>query len=237
MDGVSIHLDPGETVAVVGRSGAGKSTLVRLLLGLEKPDAGEVRWFGRSITNVSGHDLRLLRQKVQVVFQDPATSLDPLQRVAGIIAEPLAIHGLGEGNWRQGRVAELLVSVGLPDSGEFLARLPHELSGGQRQRVAIARAMATAPSALVLDEPVSALDASIQGQILALLARLQRDHGLAVLLVVHDLAVARAVCSRVVVIDAGRVAEEGELDTVFASPQAAISRKLVEAAREPAAPV
>ena len=170
LDGVSLELRPGEILGVVGRSGSGKSTLARVLLGLERPDEGEVIFDGRSLEALTEPERRRLRRDVQVVFQDPHAALDPRQSVGDAVAEPLAVHGLVPRGERRERGKLLLGEVGLPGEDAFLERSPRELSGGERQRVALARALASEPRALILDEPVSALDASVRGQVLNLLA-------------------------------------------------------------------
>jgi peptide/nickel transport system ATP-binding protein len=209
LDGVSLELRPGEVLGLVGRSGSGKSTLARVLLGLERPDEGRVTFDGRSLEALTEPESRRLRRDVQVVFQDPHAALDPLQSVGGAVAEPLAVHRLCHRGERRGRGKLLLGRVGLQGDDAFLERSPHELSGGERQRVALARALATSPRALILDEPVSALDASVRGQVLNLLLDLQELTRLAMLLIVHDVRLVARVCDRVAVMAGGRVVEEG----------------------------
>jgi ABC-type glutathione transport system ATPase component len=215
---VSIEVAAGEICGLVGQSGAGKSTLARLLALLERPDSGEVRYDGERVDNLGAAAQRSRRRAVQIVFQDPGTALDPLQRVRAIVEEPLTIHRLHEGAARPRRIGELLAAVGLPGDDDFLTRYPRELSGGERQRVAIARALACEPRALILDEPVSALDVSIRGQVLNVLVELRERLGLAMVLIAHDLALVAEVCDRVCVMLAGRIVESGPAEAVLGAP-------------------
>jgi peptide/nickel transport system ATP-binding protein len=214
----------GEAVGVVGESGSGKSTLGRVMLGLMPASEGHVRFDGSDIAGASRAEWRVMRRRMAIVFQDPYGSLDPRRRVGSQIADGLAIHGIPGG---AARVAELLGRVGLDVS--HASRFPHEFSGGQRQRIGIARALATSPDFLVADEPVSALDVSIQAQIVQLLAELRRDLGLAMLFISHDLPVVRHLCDRVMVLYLGRVMEEGAADQVFAAPRHPYTRALLSA--------
>jgi ABC-type glutathione transport system ATPase component len=225
VDGVSFAVVPGETLALVGESGAGKSTVARLVLRLDEPTAGTITFAGADVTRARGAALLPLRRGVQAVFQDPASSFDPRRRVGTSVAEPLVAQGRAAEVGT--RVPELLGLVGLgPDAA---GRYPHEFSGGQRQRLAIARALAVQPALVVLDEPVSALDVSIQAQVLELLADLRRRFGLAYLLISHDLAVVRQVADRVAVMERGRIVETGPTATVFAAPQHPHTRALLAA--------
>ncbi len=224
---LSLAVERGEVYGLVGKSGAGKSTLARMLALLERPDAGEVRYEGRRVDDLGGARLRELRRTAQIVFQDPGTSLNPLQRVDSIVAEPLSIHGLHTGAARAPRILELLAAVGLPGDDGFRSRLPRDLSGGERQRLAIARALACEPRALILDEPVSALDVSIRGQVLNLLLELRDRFGLAMLLIAHDLGVVAGVCDRVGVMLGGRIVEEGGVGPVLETPLHPYTKALV----------
>lgn len=227
---VSLALDAGEVVAVVGRSGSGKSTLARLLTGLEAPDAGEVRIEGVPLGRAVGGEPRRLRRTVQLVLQEPRSALDPIQSVGSAVTEPMVVHGTVPASGRPARVRELLELVGLPSSGEMLAKLPHELSGGEAQRVLLARALACEPRALVLDEPVSALDAPLRRQVMAELLLLRDRLGLALLLIAHDLRLVRDTASRVLVMDAGTVVEQGPTPRIMARTATAAARALVAAA-------
>jgi oligopeptide/dipeptide ABC transporter ATP-binding protein len=225
---VSLTLDRGEAVGLVGESGSGKSTIGRLLLGLLPPSAGRVMVSGTDLARVGRSEMRRLRRRLQLVFQDPYSSLDPRRRVGEQIADGLAIHGLASAGERPARVAALLAQVGLDPA--HAARYPHEFSGGQRQRIGIARALSTGPEFLVADEPVSALDVSVQAQVLRVLADLRSRLGLALLLISHDLPVVRSLCERVVVLYLGRVMEEGPAAEVMENPRHPYTRALISAA-------
>jgi peptide/nickel transport system ATP-binding protein len=227
VDGVSFEVNVGETLALVGESGSGKTTLGRLVLGLLEPTAGRILFDGEDVTRPSPEQSRRLRRQVQVVFQDPYSSLDPRQRVADIIREPLDIHGVGTRAERRRRVGELLEQVHL--TRQYARCYPHELSGGQRQRVSIATALALGPKLIVADEPVSALDVSVQAQILDLLAELQRNTGIAYLLISHDLGVVEQVSDRVAVMYLGKVLETGSIEQVFERPEQPYTRALLSA--------
>ncbi len=227
VDGVSVELHRGETLALVGESGSGKSTLGRLLVGLERPDAGEIRFEGRALGELDREEKRRFRRRVQMVFQDPYGSLNPRITVGAMLREVLRVHGLARGRAAGARIDALLERVGL-DAGAAV-RYPHAFSGGQRQRIGIARALAVEPHLLIADEPVSALDVSVQAKILDLLLRLQRDLGLGYLFISHDLAVVRVVADRVAVMKAGRVVETGPADDLFGAPREGYTKALFAA--------
>ena len=228
VDGVTIDVHEGETVGLVGESGSGKSTMGYAMLGLV-PGKGDIRFEGKDLSTLSGRQLRELRARMQIVFQDPYGSLSPRLHVGDIVAEGLAVHepALTAGE-RERRVAAALEEVGLP--AEAVHRFPHEFSGGQRQRIAIARAMVLKPRFVVLDEPTSALDMSVQAQIVELLRRLQQDHQLGYLFISHDLRVVKALAHRLVVLRHGRVVEQGDAADVLANPRADYTRALMAAA-------
>jgi oligopeptide/dipeptide ABC transporter ATP-binding protein len=228
VSGVSFTISSGEAVGLVGESGSGKSTIGRLLLGLLPPSEGVVRLDGRDIAKLSGNELRRLRRRVQLVFQDPYSSLDPRRRVGGQIADGLAIHNIVPPRQRVARVSALLEQVGLDPT--HADRYPHEFSGGQRQRIGIARALASSPDFIVADEPVSALDVSVQAQVLALLAGLRKRLGLSLLFISHDLPVVRSLCDRVIVLYLGRIMEEGPVAEVMERPRHPYTRALLSAA-------
>jgi len=234
LDDVSLTLARGESLAVVGESGSGKSTLARTILALERPSAGRVTLLGRDVFALPAEELRALRRHAQMVFQDPYGSLDPRRKVGWIVAEPLdALEAVGREE-RRTRIAEALESVGLKagDAGKY----PHEFSGGQRQRIAIARALITQPDLIVADEAVSALDVSVQAQVLNLFMDLRESLGLSYLFISHDLAVVRQVAERVAVMREGRIVEEGGTETVFRAPRHPYTQALLAAVPRIGAP-
>ncbi len=216
VDGVSFDVGKAEALGVVGESGCGKSTLARVALRLLKSDGGSVHFDGEDVFAANPARMRKLRARMQIVFQDPASALDPRQRVGDALAEPLAVHGIAKGVDAAVRVRALLDEVGLPQSA--VDRFPHEFSGGQRQRIGIARALSLGPDLVFADEPVSALDVSIQAQILALLSELKARRGLSFVFISHDLGVIRYFCQRVVVMYLGRVIEEGSAADLLDAP-------------------
>jgi ABC-type oligopeptide transport system ATPase subunit len=227
VDDVSFDIVEGETFGLVGESGSGKTTTGRCILRLVEPTSGSVRFGEHDVLACSGRRLRALRRKMQIVFQDPYSSLNPRMRAADIVEEPLVIHRLGSRDMRAARVRELFQMVGLDPA--WLSRYPHEFSGGQRQRIGIARALALEPSFVVADEPVSALDVSVQAQIVNLLMDLQQRLGLTYLFVAHDLRLVRHICRRVAVMYQGRILEMGETAAIFASPAHPYTRALLSA--------
>jgi oligopeptide transport system ATP-binding protein len=224
---VSFDIARGETLGLVGESGSGKSTTAYCVLQAVRPTSGSVVFDGQELTTLSSSELRPIRRRMQLVFQDPHSSLDPRMTVGDIVEEPLVVHRVGSRAERRARVRELLDVVGF-DPG-FTNRYPHEFSGGQRQRIGIARALALAPDLIVCDEPVSALDVSIQAQILNLLKDLQEQFGLTYLFIAHDLAVVRAVSDRIAVMNRGRIVEIGDADDVYAHPREDYTQALLQA--------
>jgi peptide/nickel transport system ATP-binding protein/oligopeptide transport system ATP-binding protein len=231
VDDVTFEIGEGETLGLVGESGSGKSTTGYCVLQLLKPTGGTVRFMGKELTTMGRTDLRELRKEMQIVFQDPYSSLNPRQTVGKIVEEPMGVHGHGTRRARERRVRDLLETVGF--NPDFTNRYPHEFSGGQRQRIGIARALALNPRLIVCDEPVSALDVSIQAQILNLLKDLQRDLGLAYLFVAHDLAVVRTMSDRIAVMNRGKIVETGEAEDVYSNPQEDYTKALLAAVPVP----
>jgi oligopeptide transport system ATP-binding protein len=227
VDDVSFEIRAGETFGLVGESGSGKSTTAYTILQLLEPTSGSVRFQGTELTDLGGAELRRMRREMQIIFQDPYSSLDPRLTVEAIVAEPLEVHRVGDRASRRRRVRELLDVVGM-DPGH-VHRYPHEFSGGQRQRIGIARALALHPKLLICDEPVSALDVSIRAQILNLLNDLQESLGLTYLFVAHDLAVVRAMSDRIAVMSRGRIVELGAADDVYTNPRDPYTKALLAA--------
>ncbi|CAN5529481.1 hypothetical protein BH20ACT18_BH20ACT18_02270 [soil metagenome] len=227
-DGVSFDVRRGETLGIVGESGCGKSTTARLMLALLEPTSGTIAFEGEELRARKGERIKALRREMQMIFQDPYSSLNPRKTVGSIIGEPFAVHGLRKGEGARRRaVAELMERVGL--SPEHYNRHPHEFSGGQRQRIGVARALALEPKLIVADEPVSALDVSIQAQILNLLRQLQRELGLTLVLIAHDLAVVRHMCDRVAVMHLGKIVELADADELYGHPRHPYTRALLAA--------
>ena len=227
VDGVTFDIAEGETLGLVGESGSGKSTTGYCILQLLKPTSGSIRFMGKELTELGREELRRMRREMQIVFQDPYASLDPRMTVGGIVAEPLEVHGIGTRSSRRETVRKLLDIVGF--NPNFTNRYPHEFSGGQRQRIGIARALALSPKLIVCDEPVSALDVSIQAQILNLLKDLQRDFQLTYLFIAHDLAVVRSMSDRIAVMNRGQLVEIGPAEQVYTNPQDDYTKALLSA--------
>ena len=231
LKGIDLTIAKGETVGLVGESGCGKSTLARTIAGLAKPSSGSVRLLGREIIDLDKARWREMRRQVQVVFQDPYGSLNPRRRVGSIIGDPFRLHNLASGDARKRKVRALMEMVGL--NPEHYNRFPSEFSGGQRQRIGIARALALNPALIICDEPVSALDVSIQAQVLNLLRELQRELGLTYLFISHDLSVVRHICDRVAVMQGGRIVELAATERLFAAPSNDYTRVLLDASHAP----
>lgn len=232
VDGVSFHIGQGETLGLVGESGCGKTTVGRTLLRLLPATGGRVLFDGHDVFDASGSELQKLRRDMQIVFQDPAGSLNPRMRIASIVGEPLVVHGLvtDKAELRE-RVESLLERCGMPRAAAD--RYPHEFSGGQRQRIGIARALALEPKFIVCDEPTSALDVSIQAQVINLLMDLQEEFGLSYLFISHDMAVIQHVCKRIAVMYKGKIVEEGTREQIIENPQHRYTQSLLSAVPEP----
>ncbi len=227
VDGVSFNIKRGETLGLVGESGCGKSTTGKAILQLDRPTAGEVWLEGMDLTKVKGEKLRLMRKRMQIIFQDPFASLNPRMTIGEIVGEPLEVHGAVKGREKEARVKELLKLVGLNPS--FITRFPHEFSGGQRQRIGIARALALNPSFVVCDEPIAALDVSIQAQVVNLLEELQGRFGLTYLFIAHDLSMVRHISDRVAVMYLGRIVEIADWQAIYDDPKHPYSQALLSA--------
>ena len=231
VDGVSLDITSGETLGLVGESGCGKSTLGRLILRLEEPTSGEVLFCGESILGYGREKIRALRQQMQIIFQDPFSSLNPRKNVAHIVGEPLFVHGMTNRRKREARVLELLHVVGL--KRDQMRRYPHQFSGGQRQRIGVARALALNPELIICDEAVSALDVSIQGQVINLLQDLQEEFGLTYLFISHDLSVVEHISDRVAVMYLGKLVEVADSDSLYRTPLHPYTQALLSAAPVP----
>ena len=231
VDGVSFSLRKGQTLGLVGESGCGKSTLARNLIRLEDPTEGRVFFEGKDLAGAKGPELMELRREVQMIFQDPYSSLNPRMTVGEIVREPLLVHKLGTKEEQVAKVAALLDVVGL--SAEQMGRYPHEFSGGQRQRIGVARALALDPKLVIADEPVSALDVSVQSQVLNLMTRLQRERGLTYLFITHDLSVVEHMSDTIAIMYLGRIVEHGRAEDVFSRPAHPYTRALIAAIPEP----
>jgi oligopeptide transport system ATP-binding protein len=227
VDGLSFDILRGETLGLVGESGCGKSTTGRAILQLHRPTAGEVYYEGKNLTELKGEQLRQMRRRMQMIFQDPYASLNPRMTVGDIVGEPLIVHGLAKGEGRRERVQELLRIVGL--NPYFVNRYPHEFSGGQRQRIGVARALAVEPDFIVCDEPISALDVSIQAQVINLLEELQGEYNLTYMFIAHDLAVVRHISDRIAVMYLGKIVELTDRKELYDNPLHPYTKALLSA--------
>ncbi len=227
VDGIDFDIAPGEVLGLVGESGSGKSTAGRCVLRLIEPDAGEIGFGGVDVAGASRDELRRLRRRMQIIFQDPFASLNPRMRVVDTVGEPLKVNGLAKGSELRDRVEAILGKVGI--GPEAMGKYPHEFSGGQRQRIGIARALAVEPELIVADEPISALDVSIQAQVLNLLKDLQDEYNLAFLFIAHDLNIVRYFCDRVAVMHKGKIVESGTAEAVYNSPREEYTKALLKA--------
>ncbi|HEY3348077.1 MAG TPA: ATP-binding cassette domain-containing protein [Nitrospirota bacterium] len=227
VDGIDFEIAPGEVLGLVGESGSGKSTAGRCVLRLIEPTAGSVNFGGVDVIKAGHEDLRRLRRRMQIIFQDPFASLNPRMKIGDIVGEPLVVNGIASGFEARDRVRELLGRVGI--GAEAMDKYPHEFSGGQRQRIGIARALSVGPELIVADEPISALDVSIQAQVLNLLKDLQEEYKLSFLFIAHDLNIVRYFCDRVAVMHRGRIVETGTADEVYLDPKDEYTRALLKA--------
>ena len=227
VDGVSFDLERGRSLGIVGESGSGKSTLARCVLRLEDTTNGTVRFDGEDVLELRAQELKAYRRRAQMIYQDPYSSLNPRQRIGDAVVEPLKVHGIGDPAEHRDLVIAMLAKMGL--SSDFAFRFPHELSGGQRQRVGIARALISSPELVVCDEAVSALDVSVQAQILNLLKQLQKDEDLTYLFITHDIGVVRFIADDIIVMYQGKVVEQGPVEAVIDSPQHEYTKKLISA--------